>query len=56
MSRIFSNIKKSRTKKSREERKNGDEKGKVEKEDTDGPSGRSYAYHDMVEINISPQH
>ena len=44
MSQLLRKIKESRTKKSEEKRKNGEEKGKVEKEDTDGPSGRSYAY------------
>ena len=44
MSHILRNIKESRTKKSKEKRKNGEEKGKVEKKDIAGPSGRSYAY------------
>ena len=41
MSQLLGKIKESRTKKSKEKRKNGEEKGNVEKEDR---SGRSYAY------------
>ena len=44
MSQLLRKIKESRTKKSKEKRKNGEEKGEVEKEDIAGPSGRSYAY------------
>jgi len=44
MSKVFRKIKDSRTKRSEKKRKNGEEKRKEEKEDTDGPSGRSYVY------------
>ena len=42
MSQLFRKIKDSRTKNREKKRKNGEEKGKEEKKDTDGPLGRLY--------------